>query len=202
MFWDDELSRGRFLKLAIASGLAGLGLGAHLEGKTYRIQKGDTLSSIAKRNGVSVGDLKRANGLRSDTIIAGQSLEIPEASDRDSLQRLKGMTRGLGISKNRWKFVVIHHSATKHGNAEIFDSNHRRRWRDGLAYHFVIGNGVDSGDGEIEMGRRWEKQIRGAHCKASIYNEFGIGVCLVGNFMETKPSSKQLVSLHNLIGFL
>lgn len=45
--------------------------------KEYVVQKGDTLSSIAKANGVSVADLKKANGLSSDEIKAGQKLRIP-----------------------------------------------------------------------------------------------------------------------------
>ncbi len=46
--------------------------------KTYhRVKKGETLSTIAQRYGISVRSLKRANGLRSDRIRAGQRLTIP-----------------------------------------------------------------------------------------------------------------------------
>jgi LysM repeat protein len=45
--------------------------------KEYVVQKGDTLSSIAKANGVSVAELKKANGLTGDEIKAGQKLKIP-----------------------------------------------------------------------------------------------------------------------------
>lgn len=43
----------------------------------YMIQKGDTLFSIGKKFAISVKDLKTANGLLSDTIIAGHGLRIP-----------------------------------------------------------------------------------------------------------------------------
>ncbi len=43
---------------------------------TYRVQRGDTLTEIARKNGVSVSDLKRWNGLRSGKILVGQRLKL------------------------------------------------------------------------------------------------------------------------------
>jgi len=43
----------------------------------YTIRKGDTLSTIARRTGSSVSQLKAANGLRGDLIRVGQVLQIP-----------------------------------------------------------------------------------------------------------------------------
>lgn len=49
-------------------------------GGSYRVRSGDTLSRIAKRHGVSVHALQRANRLRNGrSIHAGQRLEIPGA---------------------------------------------------------------------------------------------------------------------------
>ncbi len=45
----------------------------------YRVVSGDTLSGIARRHGVSVRSLKKANGLRSDVIRLRQVLKIPKA---------------------------------------------------------------------------------------------------------------------------
>lgn len=47
------------------------------DGKTYTIQKGDSLSTIAKKLGVSVKALREANNLSSDFIVAGKTLVIP-----------------------------------------------------------------------------------------------------------------------------
>lgn len=47
------------------------------QGSTYVIQRGDSLAKIAKRSGLTVADLKTANGLTSDRIIAGKKLTIP-----------------------------------------------------------------------------------------------------------------------------
>lgn len=100
-----------------------------------------------------------------------------------------------------WEFIIIHHSATKAGNAEIFDASHRSRGMiNGLAYHFVVDNGTeDMPDGHIEVGPRWEKQMHGGHCRQGYINERGIGICLVGNFSKDQPTAKQLDTLVLLI---
>lgn len=45
--------------------------------KTHAIKWGDTLGGIAKKYGTTVDELKKYNGLKSDTIIAGRTLKIP-----------------------------------------------------------------------------------------------------------------------------
>ncbi len=104
-----------------------------------------------------------------------------------------------------WEYVVIHHSATAKGNAARFDHYHRkdRKWQHGLAYHFVIGNGSFSGDGEIEVGERWKKQIHGAHTANMDCNRVAIGICLVGDFENGgAPTENQIESLIGLIQYL
>ena len=44
---------------------------------TYTIKRGDTLSGIALRHDVSLSDLRKVNGLRSDVLRVGQVLTIP-----------------------------------------------------------------------------------------------------------------------------
>lgn len=105
----------------------------------------------------------------------------------------------------RWKYIVIHHSATRKGNAEIMDRYHsnRRHMQNGLAYHFVIDNGTSGrGDGEIEEGYRWRAQLPGGHAKQPWLNESGIGICLVGNFNWQTVSKKQMDSLVTLVNRL
>lgn len=105
----------------------------------------------------------------------------------------------------RWKYIVIHHSATARGGAKLFDKYHRQKngW-DELGYHFVIGNGTDTPDGAVEVGPRWRKQKHGAHCKTpdNYFNEHGIGICLVGDFTKTRPTRAQIASLDRLVRFL
>jgi hypothetical protein len=103
-----------------------------------------------------------------------------------------------------WKWIVIHHSATPTGSAAMFDKMHREKGWDELGYHFVIGNGTLTGDGQVEVGPRWPIQKHGAHAKTpdNRYNDYGIGICLVGNFEDTRPTSAQMRSLAKLVGFL
>jgi N-acetyl-anhydromuramyl-L-alanine amidase AmpD len=108
-------------------------------------------------------------------------------------------------TENHWRYIVLHHSATHNGSATQFDTFHRevRGWENGLGYHFVIGNGTDSGDGEIEVGKRWRNQLQGAHAGEPRYNRLGIGICLVGNFEEGgKPTRKQIKSLISIVHYL
>ncbi|AZZ90800.1 AMIN domain-containing protein [Hahella sp. KA22] len=46
-------------------------------GQTYVIEKGDTLSSIAQRNNISLNDLMNHNGLTTESLRIGQVLMIP-----------------------------------------------------------------------------------------------------------------------------
>lgn len=100
-----------------------------------------------------------------------------------------------------WKYIVIHHSATEQGSAASFHRYHLQRGWGGLSYHFVIGNGNGADDGEVQQGFRWRQQISGTHIsvRAWYYNLFGIGICLVGNFQEGRPTPAQLDSLVTLV---
>ena len=108
------------------------------------------------------------------------------------------------VDYSRWRNIVGHHSATGQGNAAIFDAYHRNvhHMENGLAYHFVIGNGTDSGDGQIEIGPRWFRQIQGGHVRSERFNQDSIGICLVGNFEETIPTPRQIAAFISLVDFL
>lgn len=103
-----------------------------------------------------------------------------------------------------WKYIVIHHSATATGGAAAFDRMHRDKGWDELGYHFVIGNGTETRNGQVEVGSRWPKQKWGAHCKTpnNEYNDYGIGICLTGNFDNTRPTADQIKSLTKLVAYL
>jgi len=105
-----------------------------------------------------------------------------------------------------WKYVVLHHSATATGSYGAIDQEHRKRlgW-DGCGYHFVIGNGTGSPDGQIEVARRWSEQKHGIHCrngKNPDVSEYGIGICLVGNLDDTPPTPRQIAAAQTLVAFL
>ena len=104
-----------------------------------------------------------------------------------------------------WKYIVIHHSASDNGNSQVFDRMHRARGFDELGYHFVITNGNGGSDGVIEVGTRWERQKWGAHTGGTPnneYNNFGIGICVVGDFSRKMPTDAELVALKRLVSGL
>ena len=173
-------------------------------GNRYLVQSGDTLGAIALSHGISVGDLKRANNVSSDVIRIGQTLRIPAiSSTKDFLSHVRVATAKITVRRNHWQRIVVHHSAIKYGNAKKYDAAHRQRgMQNGLAYHFLIGNGIDSGDGEIEIGPRWTNQLLGGHLKSYELNLTAIGICFVGNFEQTQPSKKQLAAFTQLMDWL
>ena len=108
------------------------------------------------------------------------------------------------VARNRWKYIIVHNSGTRQGNARIFDYYHRyvRRMPNGLAYHFVIGNGTSSGNGQVEIGNRWTRQLNGGHVHSDYLNYISIGICLVGDFNRDLPTKAEYEALDELIRYL
>jgi len=127
----------------------------------------------------------------------------PPVDNTRAPQDLKTLCLSGQIKWRPWSEIIIHHSATDRGNLESFDRYHRekRHWRC-AGYHFVIGNGTLSDDGEIELGPRWYTQETGAHCPG--HNRTAIGICVVGNFQKknSQPSEAQMKSLIELTAYL
>ena len=176
---------------------------------TYIVVKGDTLGKIAQRHAISIRELKAANNLSRDLILVGQNLRIPANAARqnalteDLMAQVRAATAGIKVQRDKWQRIVVHHSAIKYGNVEKYDAAHRLRgMQNGLAYHFLIGNGIDASDGEIEIGPRWQKQQAGGHVKNHLINQTAIGICLIGNFEKTHPSKKQLTAFTQLMDWL
>lgn len=97
-----------------------------------------------------------------------------------------------------YQTVVVHHAAfyenTDFDTLLAVQSVHRnqRRWAD-IGYHYLIGK-----NGLIYEGRDWS--VRGTHVER--YNTGSLGICLLGNFMETAPEVNQLNSALALINWL
>jgi LysM repeat protein len=198
------MDRRRFCGLlgaGLSTGVLGSLPLAAAQASTYTVRRGDTLSGIARSFGTSVNSIRHANGIPGDLIRVGQVLRIPGDDWLAEVRKVSEPKRG-GL--RTWRYIVVHHSGIGTGNAAIFDSYHREKvgMRNGLAYHFVIGNGTKSGDGEIEIGSRWDRQLHGGHVRDDRVNRHGIGICLVGNFEKTRPTPRQIAALTALAGYL
>ncbi len=105
-----------------------------------------------------------------------------------------------------WKYIVLHQSASASGNYDQIDREHRKiLGYDGCGYHFVIGNGSGSNDGQIEVSQRWNSQKQGAHCRNARNHdadEYGIGIVLVGNFDQQPPTPRQIAATQALVAYL
>jgi N-acetylmuramoyl-L-alanine amidase len=117
----------------------------------------------------------------------------------------------IKLDHNRWKSIIIHHSASPGGSPESLDRLHRSWGFASLGYHFVIGNGIDYGDGALYAGPRWTRQEPGAHVadrapgaqpSAAWFNERAIGICLVGNGERRSFTEGQLAQLTELVADL
>ena len=161
------------------------------------VAPGETLWRISKSYDVEIEDIVRANKLyKADQLSMGQKLIIPKAMPARSIIPL--------YPSDKWKYIIIHHSASDEGNALLFHKSHiNYRGFNSLGYHFVIDNGsYGKPEGYIESSPRWIKQQSGAHCQAAGMNRKSIGICLVGNFSKEQVSDKMLSSLVYLVNLL
>lgn len=102
------------------------------------------------------------------------------------------------VQPNRWKYLYIHHSRTAAGNALTLGQP-----TGGLADHFVIGNGDGCGDGEIQVGHRWDRQLpAAAPLGVSSIDAGCISLCLVGDFDHQRPTEVQVRRISQLINVL
>lgn len=196
-------SRRGFLGVTLVSLFSGFSV---LADRVHVVKKGETLFGLARMFDVSFHDLAEANHLdRRSKLQVGQRLSIPSKEEASQLSvALKKSFDRTPVKARRWKYVVIHHSATESGTVQGMDRYHSqiRHMEHGLAYHFVIGNGKGMKDGETVPSRRWKEQLAGGHLASEALNEISLGICLVGNFEVGVPTQKQLESLAGLINYL
>ncbi len=172
----------------------------------HTVLRGQTLYRIAKNYNVTVDELMLVNGIKDPSQLeVGQRLRIPgvggpvkpyavrgpEPVSLDDARRLIGPRRAY----SDWRTITLHHSATEKGSAKNFHRDHTRRHMGGLFYHFVIGNGSYTRDGQIEVGWRWQRQVKANR-------PYDIQICLVGDFSRHGVSDAQFNSLANLLAAL
>lgn len=130
-----------------------------------------------------VGGLLLALDGRPAPQVRGLALAAPSRAPAAASIEAVFSTRAP-LDRARWQRIVIHHSGAAYGSPASIASEHESRNLKGLGYHFVIGNGSGSGDGELYVGYRWLDQLPGAHCagpESEWNNLHSIGICLVGD---------------------
>lgn len=109
------------------------------------------------------------------------------------------------LDHDRWAAVVIHDSSTPSGSADTLARRDEARGIRGLGMHFVIGNGQGLGDGEIQIGYRWDQQLPGAHVvgqRGEELNLTAVGICLVGDGERRAFTPAQINALAELVATL
>jgi membrane-bound lytic murein transglycosylase D len=89
---------------------------------SYRVRKGDTLSNVARRNGLTVNELARINRLstRAD-LRKGQSIRVPKKVRASRSKTRTGKYTAKHVTRSR------HHSRSKKGAAKSSKRSSRRR---------------------------------------------------------------------------
>ena len=95
------------------------------------------------------------------------------------------------VQRDRWRAIYVHHSKTRRGSLPSLASG-------GMGDHFVIGNGEESADGEIQFGQRWQYQ-QPAQVPGGTLPERAISICLVGDLDHTAPTPAQVKRLAELV---
>jgi LysM repeat protein len=210
----------RSLTILILSLAALVSHAAPAERGVHKVREGETLAAIGKRYGVSVAELATFNKLEdADDLLVGQLIHVPlKGAEPAAVQpsapaaapkygmpaEVKATLDKMRVIPGKWRYIVIHHSASASGTPKGMDAYHRnvRHMENGLAYHFVIGNGNGMGDGSLYVGNRWRGQLDGGHLASESLNAKSIGICLVGDFSSTRPTARQMQTLYSLISYL
>ena len=157
--------------------------------------------------GSTTSALDTADGVRA----ASATGRVRQVSTQERLRPFLGESGGNELfypskADRPWQYIVLHHSANASGNYDQIDGEHRKvLGYDGCGYHFVIGNGTGSADGQIEVAQRWVNQKHGVHCrnaKTAEIDEYGIGICFIGDLDKEPPTPRQVAAAKALIAYL
>jgi hypothetical protein len=83
-----------------------------------------------------------------------------------------------------WRYVVVHHTGEASGDLATLDAKHRSvlGYEDGLAFHFLVGNGSGLALGAVAEGDRFRRGIPGPHCTENpAVSLASVGVAAIGD---------------------
>ena len=162
---------------------------------THTVMPGETLFRLSRMYDVPAEQILARNHLASPALRMGQKIVIPRAAPLKEVIPV--------FPSKKWKYIIIHHSATENDDAMSLYAMHQRRGWDSTGYDFIIDNGTKGTTaGHVDATPRWIAQKDGAHCKASDMNTKAIGICLVGNFSKERVPGEQMRALVHLVKYL
>src|SRR4030067_1092055 len=128
----------------------------------YVVQKGDSISSIAKRYGVSQVELKRANNIKGNTIESGQLLRVPSMINvKDEL-----VIEDIKVAKDDTHIKSLPEIET----AKAIQSNESSTYENGLTRDVIISIAKRFLGAHYKVGGN--SLIRGLDCSAFVNKVF------------------------------
>lgn len=102
----------------------------------------------------------------------------------------------------QWEKIVIHSLGEKEVSLSNLERHHKKilGFQEGVAWHFLIGDGSALENGEIYPTNRWEKQLLGKAFRQHS-EEGALHICLLGK-EDTPASKEQLKALDELLTML
>ena len=161
---DDKVKVG--MRLIIPNSI----LSKNVESKTpvisdnnkYVVKKGDSISSIAKRYGVSQVELKRANNIKGNTIESGQLLRVPSMINvKDEL-----VIEDIKVAKDDTHIKSLPEIET----AKAIQSNESSTYENGLTRDVIISIAKRFLGAPYKFGGN--SLIRGLDCSAFVNKVF------------------------------
>ena len=113
-----------------------------------------------------------------------------------------GLLRWLG--RHRYRYIVVHHTASTRDNYASIKRLHRRRLQQrDAAYHLILSNGSTSVPrGYLEATGRYRHLSYGAATRNYRYNLMGIQFCIVGDFERRTPDDDLAAAAGNALRLL
>jgi LysM repeat protein len=103
----DVLMVGQELKIPGKQGTSAQGSSGQSGAGVYVVSKGDTLSSIAKRFGISLSELQKLNNIaNADQIAVGQKLRVPASASGSSATSTSGQGKTYVVQQGDTLFKI------------------------------------------------------------------------------------------------
>jgi len=99
----------------------------------------------------------------------------------------------------RWNCVEVYYSGTKGGNLEQLAALNGLAYTEDINCHFVIGNGVGDGDGQMTSTEKWQKQWSVLPHKTWYGSGQTIRICVMADGVAVRPTECQVRRVGALI---